>query len=398
MSDPSDLREHLQRGAETVHPEDPPIERIVTRGRRRRIRGTAIGVVVGVVVAVGVLAPLLALSRLGGDGKDRDTSVPAALPGPPRTTAIGYTGVLTAPSNFSLLLWGDAGRYWPQGEPDSQPLFQLSNVDPGLFTAADPNDAWWCPATGGLPAGAAVLNVRVTASSGADQNLPAWPVALQAGSNACGEGQTAAWRVGDSSFDALVAFGDDATDADRQAIQDGFSSMRFDDNPRWFTVTGAFESDPAEPIQVLDGGFLRGTPWLHVAFPEHHGTWLCFGSMYPWDVRAEAAGEAPAASCGDLSAGSDPLWFSGTGCEALGNDRYLTDLSGFADAKVASVVVEMDDGDRWVTTPVAPPPGVDLGGNLWVAPGLTGVTGTATGYDGVGQQVGHEPVDACTYP
>jgi hypothetical protein len=350
-----------------------------------------------VVVAVGVIAPLIALSRLHGN--NGDTSLPAA-PAPLRTTAVGYSTVLTAPSDFSLLLWGEAGTYWPQGEPDSQPLFQLSNVDPGLFTGADPNDAWWCSATDGLPAGAAVLIVRVTATSGADKNLPSWPVALQAGSNACGEGQTAAWRVGDSSFDAFVAFGDGATDADRRAIQDAFSSMRFDDSPRWFAITGADTSDPAAPIQVLDGGFLRGTPWLLVAYPGHGGQWLCSGSLYPWDAPpTQAVGEPPATSCGKASAD----WVAGmalntaAGCVAITTDRFLTQLEGSSDAKVASVVVEMDDGDRWVTTPVAPPPGVDLGGGrLWVAPGLTGPTGVATAYDAGGQQVGDTlKVEAC---
>jgi hypothetical protein len=244
------------------------------------------------------------------------------------------------------------------------------------------------------------LIVRVTATSGADHSLPSWPVALQGGSNACGQGQTAAWRARDSSFDASVAFGDGVTDADRQAIDEAFSSLRFDDDARWFPITGFDASDRAAPIQVLDGGFLHGTPWLHVAYPERQGTWLCSGTMYPWDAphdSADAAGEPPDASCGKAPGRDDLLLNSDQGCTAIGKQEFLTELSGSADASVASIVIEMDDGDRWATTPVAPPPGADLGGRrLWVAPALTGVTGVATAYNDAGQQQG-DPlrVDAC---
>jgi hypothetical protein len=307
--------------------------------------------------------------------------------------------VLTAPSDMSLLLWGEAGKYWPEGQPDSQPLFQLSNVDPGLF-GADPNDAWWCSSANGLPPQAAALIVRVTASTGADQSLPEWPVALQEGSNACGDGQTATWRIGETSFDALVAFGDGATDADRQAIEAAFSTLRFDDSPRWLAITGPYKSDQPAPMQVLDGGFLRGTPWLIVALPHRDGTWFCSGSIYPWDVPADKPGGQPAAAgcekpTPDALAGM--VLNPSMGCTEISPGHFQTELDGFADPRVASIAIEMDDGSRRVTTPVAVPPGVDLGGaTIWTAPGLTGVTGVATAYDDAGQQVGDPlKIDAC---
>jgi hypothetical protein len=134
--------------------------------------------------------------------------------------------------------------------PHGLPMLQLSNVDLGLASNA---------CVDGIPGDAAVLYVALdydAAIAGvADPSIPAFPPNTglpPEGDGSCGPGRYARFTVNGERFFAWIGVGPDASDEDRETVEDSYEMMSA--IPDW-TPTPPNETTPA---YVIAGGTSEG--------------------------------------------------------------------------------------------------------------------------------------------
>ena len=271
-----DLRELFERKAGSVGGVAPKLpETVRKRGRRRQIGTTVVGAFTVVAVAVVSFAGLRAIDRGEPDGV-----IPAHDPWAgydvfERTATIGNLTV-TSPSDWYLVdqWWIGASTITsvsgtescaigpdeqeqtcetvesstkPVRVPQGLPVFQLSNVDPGLGM----------PRCGQrLAAGEAVLYVAVDNDMMAAGGMaPPWPVRPEdRSSGACGAGMYASFSAGQVSYLAWMGFGEGIDGEDRGELMAAFEALHVGD--------GTLEPPRSPgPAYVIAGGENAAGPW-----------------------------------------------------------------------------------------------------------------------------------------
>jgi hypothetical protein len=255
MKHEDDLIERFRAADARLSVADPPIERILARGRRRRVR--SIGASAIVALALGV-ALTVSLSLLLPIHPSVPTGV-ASTGGPPRTSLVGLGLRVTYPSQWTLLLGSQA---------DSEtPVLQLTNFDPGVI-GQDPQASWLCPLQAGrLPSDRVLLVVEVQEHQ-ANGSLPPWPVSLPSETSPdalCGTGSQVGWENNGNAFRAFAAFGPEASGEDRDALLAAFSSFTFSST---FQDQGMVHMPTPQAVLASIDAF--GGSWNVTAFTEFH--------------------------------------------------------------------------------------------------------------------------------
>jgi hypothetical protein len=328
-----DVRNRFQAADARFPGAQPPVDRIVARGRRRRTRRRVGAGLAGVSLALALVVSLAVLLPINRDGR----AVTFAADGGARRTSLTNFGVwATYPSDWTLLL----GATDESGGASARPVFQLTNFDPGVV-GSHAARSWLCPTRGdALPTDGVLLIVGYSAVP--DASDPPWPIRLGSndGDGVCGPGAYASWQALGNRYTAFAATGRDAAPVDRRGMEQAFASLTFAADPGLlFTGFGGMES----PQAVLASGRAFGTPWNLFAYTGEVRGRLegCIG------VNAAGAGGS---GCYINARGSldavDPLfgnrefrWSAGGRC---GSDRYL--LDGMVSDRVASIDLVLDDG------------------------------------------------------
>lgn len=339
MEHESDLIERFRAADARLAVGDPPIDRIVARGRRRRVR--SIGASAIVALAVG-LALTVSLSILLPLRPSVHTGV-ASPGGSSRTSLVGLGMRLTYPSRWTLLM----GALGSSGN-SATPVFQLTNFDPGVI-GQDPQGSWLCPLQDQkLPPDGVLLVVEWTGQG--NGSLPPWPVSLPSQDSPdafCGTGSQVGWEangteytndnIARNAFRAFAAFGSEASGEDRDALLAAFSS---------FTFSSKFEDywmpHQPTPEAVLASIDAFGSSWNLVAFTDFHD------GLSPGCLGAFSAGGGGSGGCyvkadGTLddstSGNQDLVWGGSSDC---GTNQYI--VSGMVTLGAASVDLRLLNG------------------------------------------------------
>lgn len=218
----NDVREMFQRREGDVHAPASTPRQLVARTRRRERLSAGVGVAVAVVVVVVSIAGLRSLGSSDG-------SQPGDV-GPTTTkTVSGIT--ITYPER------------WFAEDPVAlgiEPTVDGNRTLPTLvltLTRDDPHiqGVLGCPRLANIP-DQVLMTVQETPLAMSGEASAPWPVPLRSaelGSDqpgGCYEGWTfmrAAWTAAGRSFEARVGFASDASDADRSAMTDAYTSMTF---------------------------------------------------------------------------------------------------------------------------------------------------------------------------
>ena len=383
---------------------DPPIDRIVARGRRRRGLRSAVTAAVVAVFALLVALPLIPFVQ--GTLADKPPAMSshnpppletpiagatAASPGAPRQVPVGLGVAIQAPSNWSILVQPNL-----PGAPGDASLLQLTNFDPGLFLQGGPPDAadlaWRCPlADGGVPDDGALLIVRMTTADRAPATEPSWPVDLQEGSGSCGAGSVAQWRFGDRGFDAFAAFGANASSVDRAALTAAFQSLRFDVQPDAFLVLSEDES-AVLPQQILAAEIGPDGFSMQTVYPESvdapsgwcQGVWRATTAHLHLDYAHEPFAAVQSNECSNVE-DLPPSLVADVGYGGTCSGEMS--LEGFIRADIVRAFVRMDDGTEaplWISSP---PAGLKTGNQNLVAGSYPGGQGTFIGVQADGTEL-----------
>ncbi len=216
-----DLLEMFRRREGDVRSNAAAPEKLIARTRRREWLSVTVGLAAAVAV---VLVAIAGLRSLGSS----DGSQPGDV-GPTTTKTIsGIT--ITYPEE-----WFAEDPVAIGIEPNDTPRFLPTLVL--TLTRDDPHiqGVLGCPRLANLP-GQVLITVQETPLALSGEASATWPVPLRSvdlGADViggCYEGWTflrAAWTAAGRSFEARLGFASDASDADRDALTDAYSSMAF---------------------------------------------------------------------------------------------------------------------------------------------------------------------------
>jgi hypothetical protein len=236
-----------------------PDPRLIRRARRRQL-GTAVGGVLVVAALLGGVA--VAMATLGGP----DRRTPADAIEPSVETTVNGVSVLH-PADWSVVDPVVAGI-----QPASDTLPQLIL----LLTTADPitPEAIGCPGLTGGQADGLVMTLQHQPFALAGEGAQPWPVelvSLDTGNLAENEIEPSgcfpdwtflrsSWTEGGRTFEARVGLGPDVSEADREALEAAYASMRFAPTAigpvAVVIATGTAGDEDWELIATRDGGGL----------------------------------------------------------------------------------------------------------------------------------------------
>lgn len=331
MRHEGDLTERFRAAAARLAVGEPPIDRIVARGRTRRVRGVTASAIVALALGVALTVSLNML-------RPTRPSVGSGLTsegGTRRTSLVGLGMRVTYPSRWTLLM----GARGHSGD-SATPVFQLTNFDPGVI-GPDPQASWLCP----LPAeklspDGVLLIVEWTGQ--AKGSLPLWPVGLpsEASPDAfCGAGAQVAWEANGNALRAFAAFGPEASGEDRDALVASFSAFTFSSKfeDRWM----AHRRTPAAVLASIDA---FGSSWNLVAFTDFHdglspGCLGVFGAGGDGGSGCYVKADGTLDVTNPLFGSQDVLWSGSVDCASA---QYM--LDGMVTSRAASVDVELLDG------------------------------------------------------
>jgi len=236
-----------------------PDARLLRRARRRQL-GTAVA---GVLVAAALLGGVVvAMSTLGGS-RGR---TPADETEPLVETTVNGVSVLHAAS-WSVVDPVEAGIQ-PASDTLPQLILLLTNVDPITPEAIS------CPGLTDGPTDGLVITIQHEPLALAGEGARPWPVDLvqldtgnlaenEIEPSACFPGWTflrAGWTESGRTFEARVGLGPDVSEADREALEAAYASMRFartEIGPEAIVIaTGTAGGEDWELIATRDGGGL----------------------------------------------------------------------------------------------------------------------------------------------
>src|SRR5438093_1056143 len=211
-------RQTLQRVAERtlIHPE--AFNKLDRRRRRRHRNRRIVSAVVALAVAAGGTWGALALLNVGKQPR------PSTAPRLRTATANGIT--VTLPSRWTLVEFGRPILWSPHGPTPEVSFLELANFQPGL------NPLLLCSGTAPMPPTGVLLYVHPSPGvrPWKPKPLPVDPILSSPGQGACGPGFYVDWSVAGAGFEAMIAFGPNASQSDRQALLASFKSLNF----RWF--------------------------------------------------------------------------------------------------------------------------------------------------------------------
>lgn len=213
----SNYRQTLQRVAERTRLDPDAFVHLERRRHLRHRNRRIVSAVVALAVAAGGTWGALALVNVG-----RQTG-PSTAPRLRTATANGVT--VTFPSDWTLVEFGKGVR--DEGSHGG-PFFpfrylQLGNYQLGL------NSLLLCPSADSMPSNGVLLYIGSWPGTRPAKPSP-WPVPPEQGpveSGACGRGHYVDWSVGSVGFQAMLAFGPEASRADREALLAAFRSLDF---------------------------------------------------------------------------------------------------------------------------------------------------------------------------
>jgi hypothetical protein len=330
MNHDDDLKERFRAADARLFVGEPPIGRIVGRGRKRRIRGIAATAIVAVSLGLALVLTLAVLLPIRPAGR---TNV-APGGGTLRTSPVGLGVEVTYLSHWTLLL-SSLGSSTDQATP----VFQLTNYDPGVI-GPDPQASWLCPLKEGELHLDGVLLVIQASQHQADGSLTPWPVSLssQPSQDAfCGTGFTAAWEANGNTFQAFAALSPEATAEDRDALGAAFSSITF--SSKLVDQAVAHQQTPAAVLDSIDA---FGSSWNLVAFSQFHqglspGCLGVFGAGGGGGCFVKTDGTLDLTN--PLFGDQDLVWSDSIDCQTA---QYM--LDGMVTSRAASVDVELLDG------------------------------------------------------
>ena len=261
----NDVREMFQRREGDVHAPASTPQRLVAHTRRREWLTAGVGVATAIIVVIVSIAGLRSL-------RSSDGSQPGDV-GPTATkTVSGIT--ITYPERWFAEDPVAIGIE-PNDTPRTLPTLVLT------LTRDDPQmqGVLGCPRLA-LIDGQVLMTVQETPLAISGEASAPWPVPLRSvdlGSDqpgGCYEGWTfmrAGWTAAGRSFEARVGFASDASDTDRGAMTDAYSSMTF--------APGSVSTE--DKAQVAAGVADSGATWSLTA--SRTGD-LC------WDIQVETDG------------------------------------------------------------------------------------------------------------
>lgn len=251
MSDlEQDIRDLLTEEVRSAPPPHEP-DRAVRRTRRRQVltvAGSVLGVLaLGAASIAGVRAVLTT-----GNGTPADA--------PTTTTTVNGISMLH-PEDWYVVDPDEAGLNAPAADPTADLPRLVLAVAP-----FDPGELFACPGMAETPH-TFLMTIEEQPLALAGDAARLWPVELEpldvdASESACypeWSFSQAMWTVGGRTFHARIGFAPEASDPDRDALIDAFSSMRFE------PVEGA----PA--AAVLDVGEIGGEAWELIASRDDEG-------------------------------------------------------------------------------------------------------------------------------
>ena len=330
MNHDVDLKERFRAADARLFVGEPPIGRIVERGRKRRIRGLAATAIVALSVGLALVLSLAVLLPIRPAVRTNVASGGGTL----RTSPVGLGVEVTYPSRWTLLL-SSLGSSTDQATP----VFQLTNYDPGVI-GPDPQASWLCPLKEGELHLDGVLLIIQTSQHQADRSLTPWPVSLssQPSQDAfCGTGFTAAWEANGNTFQAFAALGPEATAEDRDALGAAFSSITF--SSKFVNQAVAHQQTPAAVLDSIDA---FGSSWNLAAFTQVHeglspGCLGVFGAGGASGCFVKTNGTLDVTN--PLFGDQDLVWSGSVDCASA---QYI--LDGMVTSRAASVDVELLDG------------------------------------------------------
>jgi hypothetical protein len=353
MKPEGDLKERFHAADAHLAVGEPPIGRIVARGRRRRARAIGGSAIAALALGVALTLSLSVLLPTHPGGRSSVGSEGGAL----RTSLVGLGMRVTYPSEWTLLL-GALG-----GSVDSEkPVLQLTNFDPGVI-GQDPQASWLCPLQAGqLPPDGVLLVVEWPGQ--ANGSLPPWPVGLPSEASPeafCGTGSQVAWEANGQAFRAFAAFGPEAAGEDQNALVASFSSFTF--SSKFEDYWMGHRRTPAAVLASIDA---FGSSWNLAAFTEFHDG-LSPGCLGVFGAGGGGGGGCYVKADGTLNVlgpqfGNDDLVWSGS--STCGTGQYL--LFGMVTLRADSVELVLLNGQTIPMELVDLPTSWDVPYRAWV--------------------------------